>query len=186
MYCIRSSPLALVPLIHSTSCGIPGVSVRSGAGDGVRRGRFFAGSRGDPAICADAVVTAGRGRLRGFASVAVVVVIPRWAPAVAAGIAAAAAVVAAVFAGAVAVVAAGAVAGSWRAVVAAGGVDRGDDVVLPLVVDVAGPRCRSECAAVLASAARRAPAAVAAPVAIVRIGLRGLGSERPGLRFSLW
>ena len=91
MYCIRSSPLALVPLIHSTSCGLPGVSVRSGAGDGVRRGRFFAGSRGDPAICADAVVTAVRGRLRRFASVAVAVVTSSWAPAAAAGVAAAAA-----------------------------------------------------------------------------------------------
>ena len=118
MYCIRSSPLALVPLIHSTNCGIPGVSVRSGAGDGVRRGRFFAGSRGDPAICADAVVTAGRCRLRGFASVAVAVDTSSWAPAAAAGAAAAAAVVAAAFAGAVAVAAADAVAGSWRAVVA--------------------------------------------------------------------
>ena len=186
MYCIRSSPLALVPLIHSTSCGLPGVSVRSGAGDGVRRGRFFAGSRGDPAICADAVVTAVRGRLRRFASVAVVVVIPRWAPAVAAGTAAAVAVVAAVFAGAVAVVAAGAVAGSWRAVVATGGVDRGDGVVLPLVVDAAGPRCRSVCVAVLASAARWAPVAVAAAAAVARIGLLGLGAGYPELRVSLW
>ena len=174
------------PELHATNCGIPGVSVRSDAGGGVRRGRFFAGSRGDPAAFADAVVTAGRCHHRGFASVAVAVDASGRAPAAAAGAAAATAAVAAAFAGAVAVATADAVAGAWRAVIAPVGVGRGDDGVSLRTGDVAGPRCRSECAAVLAPAARRAPAAVAATVVVARIGLRGLGAGCPELLVSLW